>query len=370
MKIKYLSLLLILAGIIMISGCVDKEDQALTYKGSDNLSIFCPYTGHHGEPDIPGMYRNHPGHESMHSLKDAAWLLDRNIEKAESISTRLETGIERYKAEGKDVSRLEALLKEYNLLVEEAKQYRALADTAAGEENNSTVASYDTYNGSSDDVQREYLIRSQKCMIQANHILRDIFEEFRRLMPGSEELNSTSRLVSAGEGKAILMGSFTLSLHLEGGKMAIMSLSRDSEIDINGNYTFEEINDRHDKVRLYRINSADVKVSGPSKTVLLNNENITLIADGEGYAAFQGNGTYSVEEAGRTIKEGNWAKPFFEERKRSEEYGPEGNNNIGYGLDGKDNDRMIEHGSGSNAADVDIAYPEIENRKNFIQNSP
>jgi hypothetical protein len=276
-------------------------------------------------------------------LKDATSLLDRNIEKAETISTRLETGIERYKAEGEDVSRLEALLEEYNLLIEEAKQYRALA--AAGEENNSSVMGSDPYNCSSEDMQREYLIRSQKSMIQANHVLKEIFGELN-FMLGSEELNSTSRLSAAGEGKALLMGGFTLNLHLKEGEMAILGLSKDSEIDINGNYTFEEKTDGHDKVRLYRINSADVKVSGSRKTVMLNDKNITLTADGEGYAAFQGNGTYSVEEAGGIVKEENWAKPFFEEGMNPREHGPEKkDSNREYGPEKRDNDMVIGHRS-------------------------
>jgi hypothetical protein len=346
MKFKFLSLLLILAGIIVISGCVDEEVQPSTSGAPECLYrvIFCPYAGPLDceGPGMPGMHPPsppdgpYPGYESVHNLREATFLLDSNIEKAEIISMRLESGIERYKAEGEDVGRLEALHEEYNLLVEEAKQYRALADTATGEENNSSVTSSDAYNGSSEDMKREYLIRSQESMIQANHVLKDIFDEIQFLMPGSEELNSTSRLSAAGEGKAILMGSFTLNLHLEKGKMAIGDLSSDSEIDIEGDYTFEEKTDMHDKVRLYDINSADVKVSGSSKTVLLSNENITLTADGEGYAAFQGNGTYSVEEAGETVKEGSWAKPFFEERMDYGEDGPDGNDNRGYGPDNKD----------------------------------
>lgn len=355
MKIKFLYLLLILAGIIVVSGCVDAEAQLFTCKAPDDLyrTIFCPYTGllDHGGPEMQGMHPPdspsggpHQGYESVHTLRDATSLLDSNIEKAEIISMRLESGIERYKAEGEDVGRLGALLEEYNLLVEEAKQYRALADAAAGEENNSSITNSDSYNGSSEDMEREYLIRSQESMIQANHVLKDIFEEIQLLMPGSEELNSTSRLSAAGEGKAILMGSFTLNLRLEEGKMAIGDLSSDSEIDIEGDYTFEEKNDRHDKVRLYLINSADVKVSGSRKTVLLSNENITLTADGEGYAAFQGNGTYAVEEAGGAVREESWAKPFFEEGMGPGKYGPDGeNDNTGYGPDRKDDNTEYGH---------------------------
>lgn len=353
MKIKLLSLLLlILAGVIVISGCVGDEAQ-VTYKGPDLYrTIFYPYVGlldHYGHgmqgmnaPDLPpGGF--HPDPYSTYTLRDAASLLDRNIEKAEAISARLEKGIERYKEEGEDVSRLEALLEEYNRLIKEAKQYRALADAAA--ENNSSIENSSQYSGSSEDedMQRDYLIQSQKSMIQANHVLRDIFGELNSLM-GSEELKNTSRLISTGEGKVLLMGGFTLNLHLENGEMAIMGLSSDSEIDINGNYTFEEKDDAHNKVRLYHVNSADVKVSGSSKTVMLKGENITLTADGEGYLAFQGNGTYRIEEAGGTVKEKNWPKPFFEDEVNSGGYGPDGKgNDIGHGPYG--NDDNADYGS-------------------------
>lgn len=350
MKIKFLSLLLILAGIIVISGCVDAKDQYPASRASEELyrAIFCPYTGllDREEPGMLGLHPHdippggpHPGYESVHKLRDAASLLDSNIQKAEIISVRLKNVIERYKAEGEDVTRLEALLEEYNLLVEEAKQYQALADAAASDENNSSVKSSDGCNGSSEDMERGYLIRSQESMIKANYVLKNIFDEIQLLMPGSEELNSTSKLSAAGEGKAILMGSFTLNMHLEKGNMAIGDLSRDSEIDIEGDYTFEEKTDMHDKVLLYNINSADVKVSGSHKTVMLSNENITLTADGEGYAAFQGNGTYSIQEEEGAVREEIWARPLFEEETDHGERGREGEDDIkGYGADRKDND--------------------------------
>jgi len=336
MKIKFLSLLLIFAGIILISGCVDKEAQPLNSEAPgdpyiSNLyrSIFYPYTVDCGGPETPDMPPQdqppggpHPDSESIQTLRDATSLLDSNIEKAEAISKQLEEGIRRFKAEGEDVSRLEALLEEYNLLIEEAKKYRALADAAVDEENNNSIT--DSEYGSSENTQREYLIRSQKSMIHANHVLKEIFEEFQSVMPGSEELNSTSRLSASGEGRALLTGSFALNIHLENGVMAIPEISPDSEIYIKGDYTFEEKNNRQDEVLVYHIQSADVKISGSLKTVMLSGTNITLTADGEGYSTFMGNGTYKVEDAGEIIKEENWAIPFFVEERSPDKFGPDG----------------------------------------------
>ncbi len=348
MKIKFLFLLIILAGIIIISGCVDREDQPLTSKAPENMyrSIFYPNAElqDHGGPGIPDEHRHdsseEPGCEPIHNLREATFLLDRNIEKAEFISARLEEGIQRSKAEGKDVSKLEDLLVKYNLLVEEARKYRSLADTAVDEENNSSITNSDLENCSFENTKREYLIRSQKSMIQANIVLKEIFNEFQRLMPGSEEINKTSILSAAGEGKVSLIGNFTLNMHLEKGDIVIPDLSKDSEIYLTGDYFFEERSEMQDDVlRLYHIHSADVKISGSRKTVLLRGSNISLTAaDGEGYAVFRGNGTYRIENAGEIIKEQNWADPFPKEGTNPEKYGP----------DEKDNDKSTGNSTESN----------------------
>lgn len=327
MKIKFLSLFLIFTGIIIISGCVDTEAHPLplSCRAPENLyrSIFYPYTGlmDHRSSEIsgPGVPEVHPhdphgglGCEFVHSLSDATFLLDINIEKAGTISARLEAGIKQYKAGGKDVSRLEALLEKYNLLVEDAKKYRTLADADVLEGNNSSITNSYLENCSSENTRREYLIRSQKNMMQANSVLKEIFNEFRRLMPGSEEINNTSRLSAAGDGKVSLIGNFTLNLHLEKGDILIPDLSPDSEIHIAGDYVFEEKTEmRDDVLRLYHIHSADVIIFGSRKTVLIRGSNITLNAtDGEGYVVFLGNGTYRIEDTGGMVKEQNWANPF------------------------------------------------------------
>ncbi len=369
MKIKYLSLLLILAGIILISGCVDTEAQPHTYKSPGDLyrSIFYPYTElpDHGGHETPGVHPHrplhkghHPDSESIQTLREATSLLDSNIEKAEIISTRLEEGIQRFKAEGEDVSRLEALIEEYNRLLEEAKEYRALADTVADEGNNSSTT--DSGNGSSESTERENLIRSQKRMIQANHVLKEIFEELKYTMSGSEELNSTSRLSAAGDGKALLAGSFALNIHLENGLMAIPEISPDSEIYIKGDYTFEEKTGMQDKVLVYHIQSADVNISDSFKAVMISGTNITLTADGEGYLAFMGNGTYRIEDAGKIIKEENWGVPFFEEERNPDELGP----------DEEDHDTVTGHKTESNITEENRVDPEARDKRSFIKENP
>ncbi|MDQ1251935.1 MAG: hypothetical protein QG646_1046 [Euryarchaeota archaeon] len=309
MKIKLMSLLLILAGSIISSGCFDAGAHAVSSKTTENLyqHIFYPYSelqNHRGtgisDARIQEVHSynssNRSEYEHVHNLRHATLLLDRNIEKAELISARLEEGIRYYKTEGKDVSTLDALLNKYKLLVEEAKKYRALADSADDEKN----------------TRREYLIKSQKSMIQANIILKEIFEEFQRHMPGSEEINVTSRLSAAGEGRASLIGNFTLSLHLEKGVIIIPDLSPDSEVNVTGDYVFEKKNDMQgNELNQYHILFANMNISGANKTVLLSGSNITLSAEGgDGYVLFQGNGTYKIEETDGTIKEQGWANPF------------------------------------------------------------
>ncbi len=323
MKFKYLILLLILAGMVTITGCVDAEAQPFTYKAPTNLyrSIFYPYTGLLN-PQDPGMQGEHPyPYDSSYTerpplggapsgcsnpenplqvspgpLRDATALLDSNIEKAEDIATRIELGLKYFQADGQDVSTLQELFEEYTRLIEEAKEYRELADSASGEEN-----SYET--------QREYLVRSQESMMQANLVLKEIFEEFQRLMPGSARINETDRLSAEGSGKAVLSGSFTLNMHLENGVLAILELSPDSAVYIKGAYRFEEQTDGPHTVFLYYIQSADIEIPGSRKAVLLNAENISLTAsEGKGQATFYGNGTYAIENAGgMNDEEKRWA---------------------------------------------------------------
>jgi len=317
MKFKYLILLLILAGMVTITGCVDAEAQPFTYKAPTNLyrTIFYPYVGLLSQegPGIQGGYQSPDSsctewppsgdfnpenllQVSPRPLRDATALLDSNIEKAEDIAMRIELGLKYFQADGRDIGRLQELFEEYTRLIEEAKQYRELADSAAGEENN-----YET--------RKEYLVRSQESMMQANLVLKEIFAEFQHLMPGSARINETDRLSAEGSGKAVLSGSFTLNMHLENGVLAILELSPDSAVYIKGDYRFEEQTDGPHTVLLYYINSADIEIPGSRKAVLLNAENISLTAsEGKGQATFFGNGTYTIEDAsGMKEEEKKWA---------------------------------------------------------------
>lgn len=350
MKNKHLTLLIVFAGIIATIGCLNVYAQPFLHNDSEGLygNIFSPYgvldyKGSGSHPHSP-FFKDHPrGPGPARDLKNATYLLDKNIERAEDISTRLEAGVGRYKAEGKNVSELETSLNEYNSLIKKAKQYRESANnTSVYEEtyntstksnrtnksngidsffNITTIYSNET-NNSSEYTKREYLVKSQQTMMEANSVLEDVFEEFKRLTPGDEELNNTSRLNATGQGRAFLTGSFTLNLHIENGKLTIPDLSPDAEINITGDYTFENKDKREHEVRVYHIKSADVKISGSHKTVMFKGANITIYANGEGYSDFVGKGTYRIEEPdGLTVEEENWETPFFEHGDR-DRFGP------------------------------------------------
>jgi hypothetical protein len=319
MKIKFFYLLLILAGIMIISGCIYTEPHPLDYNAPENLYkiIYYPYAGL-----IPHGGAISDVHPHVNNLKSAISILDRNIEKADIISMQLKAGIKHHKEEGMNVNKLEALLLEYNHLIEKAKKDRALADTAFNKQNSNSFMETNLENYPSKNIEREHLIRSQKIMIKANIILKEIFEEFHRLMPGNEELNKKFRLDAKGDGKAIFVGNLTLSLHLENGNMTILNPSKDVEIDVKGRYKFEEKKDVHDNVLVYNVRSADIKTPDSLMTVILSGSNITIYAYGNGHSSLFGNGTYRIENAGKIIKEKNWATPFLEKGMSPYIYGP------------------------------------------------
>ncbi len=362
MKIKLLTLLIVITGIIIISGCVDSEKQPPTSKAQDSLykDIFYPYSGMgQGSHPNPGSSPENPIPDpsepgSIYDLNQATSMLDRNIQQADIIILKLETAIQRQKAEGKNVSRVETLLEKYKLLIIEAKKYRALADNVT-DENNSSAADSDLENRSSEDLKKEYLIESQNSMIQANEVMKEIFVELQHLIPGNEELNATSRLSATGNGMVNLMGNFTLNMHVEEGEMAIPDLSEDSLINITGDYTFEEKTDMHGDIKVYHMRSADVNISGSRKAVMLRGKNITFTAEGEGFVTFLGNGTYRIEEAGELKKEQNWPQPLFngnpgEQRQKisGDEPGIPGE----HGPDGKNYDKVIQARERNNITEV------------------
>jgi hypothetical protein len=333
MKIKLLSLLLAVAGIIMISGCIDIINQQSTFKDPINFyrSILYPYAESYNNSSsqianasTPAYFSSEEKDRSADNLSSAVTLLDRNLQQANLISNKTEEAIQFYKAEGNNVSRIEDLRKNYKLLTEDAKNYRALADKAVAEENVSSVADSSLADPSSENIRKEYLTESQSYMIQANDVLKELFMEMQRLNPGNAELNSTSKLYASGDGVVNLMGNFTLDIHVEDGEIAIPNLSSDSEINITGDYTFEEIIEVQDEVHLYHVRSADAIISGSHKAVMVRGKNITLTGDGEGYAAFLGNGTYSIEEAGRIKKELCWIQSPFSEKASPDEQALEG----------------------------------------------
>ena len=316
MKIKYIFLSLIFAGIIIINTCCVNAEP-FTSINQENLyrSIFFPYLGllKPGTFGMPGEYSypyvpdkmspkelNSNEHEDSEALKEATTLLDINLKKAVEISQRLESGIQELQDRGENVTKLQELAGEYVRLIDEAKNYRELADLASKEENCNMT-------------QRECLVNSQKSMIQANIVLKEIFDEFQHFMPETEQVNESFQLSAEGKGRVILAGNFALNAHLENGVMVIMDISSTSVVYIKGNYTFEEQKEGPRSVFIYTIRSANIKIPNSFKTVLLNAENISLTAtEGEGTVTFFGNGTYAIEGENGIERDEDWPSISFE----------------------------------------------------------
>lgn len=339
MKIRFLLLLLIFAGLIVVAGCTNVQARPLIPEkpGELYIDICYPYNFmENGDLHVKvyqsGLFfkNSYPEAGASNNLENATLMLDRNIQKAENTSVKLEAGIQRYKAEGKNVSSLESSLKEYKLFIEKAKEYRANANTSNSSSNFSNTSwesdkrkssyfftcinpSNNLTNCSCRNVERENLVKSQDSMLQANNVLENLFEEFQNLTPGDQELNNTSRLLAAGKGRGLLIGNFTLKMHVENGELAIPEFSPDSEINIEGNYTLEKKNDTNGEMRIYRIQNANVKISGSDKTIMLKGTNLSINANGEGYSDFVGMGKYRVEDSGGIPAEDLWEPPFFTE---------------------------------------------------------
>lgn len=346
MKLKYIALMLILSTIIISTGSAEMSPAVHRIPGNLHEMIYLQYRDapyyeelHEGSTDPQNPFQGNPNPHNPYfddperspytgmpemDLERATLMLDENIKKAEMISTRLEGGIRQLREDGKDVSKLEALLEEYNGLMGEAKQYRKLADEAYDSVDNGTALSENLQNPvNAEKTGRDYLIGSQKKMMAANRVLENMFREFHHVTPGTEELDETEKLTAQGSGVAVLSGSFRLEMHLENTGLIIKEMTPDSAIYIKGDYEIEEISEMGRKVPAYIISSADVEITGTHKTVMLKSENISLtVREGWGYTSLFGNGTYSIENEEGLKQEKNWGG-FFPEAPPDIGQGPE-----------------------------------------------
>ncbi|APH38117.1 hypothetical protein [Methanohalophilus halophilus] len=203
------------------------------------------------------------------------------IDRADSISERLESEIERLNESGVNTTEVELMLESYNTLIENASEYREMA--------------LDAEQGSSESL--AYMQQSVNATRQANDVLRDILEFLKDHRQGFANLSEDTNVSAQGNGTAVLSGNFDISLSATDAKLVVKDLAGDSTIEMNGEYeriTPEESMGRGTPAAVYLDFTGDAHVNGSRLTMMVSGENISIDAEGTGSTVFTGEGTYTT----------------------------------------------------------------------------
>ncbi|WP_129597045.1 hypothetical protein [Methanohalophilus profundi] len=204
------------------------------------------------------------------------------IDKADSISERLESEIERLNESGVDTTEVELMLEEYNALIGNASEYRELA--------------LDAEQGSSESL--AYMQQSVNATRQANDVLRDSLTFLKDYRQGFANFSEDTNVSANGNGTAVISGNFDINLSATDAKLVVKDLTGDATIEMDGEYerfTPEESMGRGTPAAVYLDFTGDAHINGSRLTMMVSGENISIDATGTGSTVFTGEGTYTTD---------------------------------------------------------------------------
>jgi hypothetical protein len=263
-----------------------------------------PYKMSPGQPEYT-LYGEVPSSASDEKInpKDEKAFLEDNIEKSDEIIIRLEDSMGHLEEEGTDVSDLQTMVTDYSLLVSDAKAYLEKADSAE-----------------SISEEEKYVALSRDKMIQSDILLKKIFVDMHKYMPGPVEITENGSLDANGSGVIILSGGLDVNLSLSSGKISVVDFEGDMYIDsdelTSSNIVTESAvstsaNKEPNNMISYVDVQGSISLSGSEITIAVMGDDTTLHVTGSGEVQLYGNGSYYLENSGE-VKKGVWIAPIFE----------------------------------------------------------
>ncbi len=281
-----LKAIIIIFAIIFISiagGCTEKlsTDKSETGQKMSN-GLVPPYFNLLSLPD--NIRPEQPDHPVPVDEREE---INKILSEAVMISQELDSRILSYEKEGKDVQRLTALLEEYDTLIASANTYQELA--------------YQGHEGCTDPecqaIEKElYLHLSRESLKRSNSVLSDIFNEMKMMLPGHVRLGEACTLSGKGTGRVLLAGDISANLSIRNGIFYIIGIPKSpgSPVSIAGKYEFDKSENPKDRVSYYHIFDATVDISAQRSAFIVEANEISIFAKGNGTLDFFGNGTYSI----------------------------------------------------------------------------
>ena len=288
--INYRSLMLIFAIILatIAGGCADQP--STQNNGPDyelSYGLVPPYLGVLSSP-FDHMKPIHP--PLFPVIRDERKEFNNIIVEADTISEDLDAKISLLKEEGKDVQRLETLLKEYKTLIAGAKMYQKLADQ--GDESCS--------DSECQTIEKTlYMQLSRESLKKSNSVLSEIFSEMKNLLPGHVVLDEDCTLAGNGTGRVVLAGDLEANISILNGILYIVDVPESPEhlehpLNITGKYELKKSAKGENSLSYYTIVNATVDISAQRSAFIVEASEISITARGTGTVDLFGNGTYNI----------------------------------------------------------------------------
>ena len=227
------------------------------------------------------------------------------LEKANNISDRLDVKIGERESEGVDTTDLRQNLDDFNAKIVCVEENYELAKDAVS---NNEINPLDV---------RQYIQNSRRCIVEANHLLREMFKELRSLEgyssgavlsngTGTVVLTGTGTLEASGSGMVWIHGSPDLALSCDNGTLKLQDHAGDMKITVTGN----GVKGQSGIWTMYRGFDGTTDITGSDVSVALVGSGIELTVTGTGQAILTGDGTYQVSGSDDSlISSGDWQEP-------------------------------------------------------------
>ncbi|QLC49573.1 hypothetical protein HWN40_04550 [Methanolobus zinderi] len=256
--------------------------------------------------DIRDIWKDARKEKTVTKARSVNNRLNAVIRTSEAMALRLENEIKRMEQNGEDVSELEAMLEDYNALIDEAKQYQEQAREA--------------YSGGED---QEEIIRNMnqagESIKDANAILKKMLQALKQNREGLVVLTGDGALNAEGDGTAVISGNFTLNFTANDSMLVIKDMAQDADINTtDASFASSNVDsgnsEYNNRAFVYHNLTGDVTIEGSRLTVMIRGTDISLEADGKGTAMLSGDGSYEVNGA-----ESSWAVPDEDEEEEESE---------------------------------------------------
>lgn len=218
--------------------------------------------------------------------------IDNFVTKADTVSAKIDTEIQKLKSEGKDTTKHEEMSSNFNNLMNDAKDSQQKTSDLFASHSGFSSDGMVTDNKAAEAFVKQ-VDNSQKETVkklkEASKKLLDFVKDWRKESGGKVVVRGTGTLVANGSGRAVIEGNVTVTLS---GINGTLKVSSNADVVTDGTGTKEVLG--NGDVEYQGFGQATIK--GDGIRVEISGNDINLTASGTGSAVMSGKGTYKTEK--------------------------------------------------------------------------